>query len=159
MLRRINAVLVAAAAATLTGAMGATFTDLGPWYQQLAKPDWKPPDVVFGPMWTLIFALAAAAGVIAWRRSRSEDERQRILLLFAANGTLNVLWSLLFFTLKRPDWALWEVGALWLSIVALIAGLAPIARLAGWLLAPYLVWVSVAAAMNYEIVRLNPPFG
>ncbi len=68
-------------------------------------------------------------------------------------------WSPLFFTLRRPDWALAEIPLLWLSILALIVGLAPISTLAALLLAPYLVWVSVAAALNLEIVRLNGPFG
>jgi tryptophan-rich sensory protein len=78
---------------------------------------------------------------------------------FALNGLLNVLWSLLFFRLRRPDWALFEVGLLWLSIVLLIALAGRHARRAGWLLLPYLVWVSFAAALNIAIVRLNGPFG
>ena len=68
-------------------------------------------------------------------------------------------WSPLFFTLERPDWSLAEVPLLWLSILALIVGLAPLSALAAWLLVPYLAWVSVAAALNLAIVRLNAPFG
>jgi tryptophan-rich sensory protein len=75
------------------------------------------------------------------------------------NGFLNLLWSLLFFRLHRPDWALEEVATLWLSIALLILVLVRTARLAGLLLAPYLVWVSIAALLNFEVVRLNPPFG
>jgi len=71
---------------------------------------------------------------------------------------LNMAWSGLFFALRRPDWALIEVALLWLSIAALIVALRPISqRAAAWLL-PYLVWVTFAAALNFEIVRLNAPF-
>ena len=78
--------------------------------------------------------------------------------LFSANGVLNAAWSGLFFTLRRPDWALAEVVPLWLSIAAMIGGVAPLSALAGWLLAPYLAWVSFAAVLNRTIVRLNAPF-
>ena len=82
-----------------------------------------------------------------------------ILALFLVNAILNVGWSLLFFRLQRPDWALIEVAFLWLSIVALIVAIAPLSRLAAWLLAPYLAWVAFAAVLNFAIVRLNGPFG
>ena len=78
--------------------------------------------------------------------------------LFAFNMLLNMAWSGLFFTLRRPDWALVEVALLWLSIAALIFVLRPISpRAAAWLL-PYIAWVSFAAILNFEIVRLNAPF-
>jgi tryptophan-rich sensory protein len=156
---RLRPVLVAAGAAVFVAVLGGTVTDLGPWYQGLRKPDWQPPDAAFGAIWTAIFALSAAAGVIAWRRAPKGGERDWIVGLFALNGFFNVLWSLLFFRLKRPDWALIEVGLLWLSIVALIIVTARHARLSGVLLTPYLVWVSLAAALNFDVVRLNAPFG
>jgi tryptophan-rich sensory protein len=78
--------------------------------------------------------------------------------LFALNGFANVLWSLLFFRLRRPDWALLEVFGLWLTIAALMLFLARTSRLASSLLAPYLAWVSVAALLNYDVARANAPF-
>ncbi|HEY3846054.1 MAG TPA: TspO/MBR family protein [Acetobacteraceae bacterium] len=72
---------------------------------------------------------------------------------------LNILWSPLFFKLRRPDWALIEVPFLWLSILAPIVLLAPISRTASLLMTPYLVWVSFAAVLNLTIVQLNRPFG
>lgn len=152
-------VLVAALAAIGVALLGALATDLDGWYRTLRQPAWKPPDALFGPAWTLIFALAAAAGVQAWRGAATRAERERLLGLFALNGFLNVSWSLLFFRLRRPDWALWEVGLLWLSIVLLIVVLRRSSTAAGWLLAPYLVWVTFAAALNMAVVRLNGPFG
>ena len=156
---RWKPVLVAAAAALFVAVLGALMTDLGPWYLSLRQPPWKPPDWAFGPVWTTIFALAAAAGVIGWRRAPRRATRELLLLLFAMNGFLNVLWSLLYFRLHRPDWALIQVPFLWLSVLALIVVLARYARVAAWLLAPYLVWVTIAAVLNWQTVQLNGPFG
>jgi translocator protein len=75
------------------------------------------------------------------------------------NAFVNVLWSLLFFRLQRPDWALAEVGFLWASIVLLIVVFSRWSRAAGWLLVPYLLWVSFASFLNWTIVQLNAPFG
>lgn len=166
---RARAVATAAAAALAVAILGAITTDLGPWYAGLKEPAWKPPDLLFGPAWTLIFACTAAAGVIAWSRRRpaarghdelaDRREREWMLVAFALNATLNLVWSLLFFRLHRPDWAFFEVIALWASIVLLIALAARRAASAAWLLAPYLAWVSFAALLNHAVVRLNAPFG
>ncbi len=134
-------------------------TELGPWYRSLAKPAWQPPDPAFGVIWTVIFALAAASGATGWRATTNLATREWLIGLFALNGFLNVLWSLLFFRLHRPDWSLIEVAGLWLSIGALILFLAKVSRTASALLVPYIVWVSIAAALNYEVVKMNPPFG
>ena len=156
---RWKPVLIAAAAAVLVAVLGALMTDLGTWYANLKQPPWKPPDWAFGPIWTTIFALAAAAGVIGWRRAPTRAARDGLLALFAANGFFNVLWSLLYFRLHRPDWALYEVPLLWLSVLALIVLLARFAQSAAWLLAPYLAWVAIAATLNWQTVALNSPFG
>jgi benzodiazapine receptor len=155
---RWRAILVAAAAGIVVAGTGMTLTDPGPWYQGLREPSWKPPDAAFGVIWTTIFALAAAAGVVAWRRARTPSGRQWILALFAINGFLNVLWSLIFFKLRRPDYAMVEVAFLWASILSLIIALYRRSVLASGLLVPYLVWVSIAAVLNYEVVVLNGPF-
>jgi len=153
---RGRAVLLAASAAVLVGILGFLATDLSGWYIALEKPAWQPPDWLFGPVWTLIYALAAVAGVSAWQGAPQSAGRNRILALFAINAFLNLLWSLLFFRLHRPDWALIEVAFLWLSILALIFGLRPFSKVSTWLLAPYLLWVTFAAVLNATIVRLNP---
>lgn len=146
-------------AAISVAVVGGLMTDIGPWYTGLKQPAWKPPDWAFGPIWTTIFALSAAAGVIGWRRAPTRAARETMLALFAANGFLNVFWSLLYFRLHRPDWSLIEVPLLWLSVLWLIVLLARFAKTAAWLLAPYLVWVALAAALNWQTVKLNGPFG
>lgn len=149
---------VTALAALALSWLGAAITDIGPWYRALLKPEWQPPDWLFGPVWTAIFALAAVSAATAWRAAPSPEAREWVIALFIANGFLNVLWSLLFFRLRRPDWALAEVMLLWLSILMLILVLAPISRLASRLLWPYLAWVSFAALLNWRLVSLNAPF-
>jgi tryptophan-rich sensory protein len=152
-------VLLAAAAAMAVAGLGALMTDLGPWYRSLVQPAWKPPDWAFGPAWTLIFALAAASGAKAWWAAPDARQREWLLALFALNGFLNVFWSLLYFRLHRPDWALMEVGLLWLSVLLLMAVTRRYSRGASLLLVPYLVWIAFAAALNAATVQLNGPFG
>ncbi len=155
---RLRAVSIAAGSATIVAAIGATITDLGPWYHSLVRPSWQPPDAAFGVVWTVIFALAAISGAVAWPRAATRQTREWTVGLFALNGFLNILWSLLFFRLRRPDWALAEVAGLWLSIALLIGYLWRVSRLASVLLAPYLAWVSIAAILNLDVVRANAPF-
>ena len=152
-------VLVAAVAAIAVASVGGLLTDIGPWYQNLRKPSWQPPDRVFGPVWTTIFVLAAVAAVSAWRAAGSPAERRRVIGLFALNGVLNVTWSALFFALKRPDWALAEVGLLWLAIALPMVLFWRSSKTASLCLLPYLAWVSFAAFLNFTVVRLNAPFG
>lgn len=143
----------------MVAALGGAATDIGPWYQGLVKPSWQPPDWLFGPVWTLIYALTALAALEAWIRARPGWPRTRIIGVFAFNALLNLLWSQLFFGLQRPDWALVEVGVLWASIILLMAVVRPYSSRAVWLLVPYLLWVSFAAFLNFTVVRLNAPFG
>lgn len=151
-------ILVAGGCAVLVAAIGGTVTDIGPWYRSLNKPWFQPPDWLFGPAWTLIFALAALSAAQAWRDAPDQVAREWLIGLFALNGFLNILWSLLFFKLRRPDWALFEVVLLWASILLLIVVLGRYSRLGALLLVPYLLWVSFAAYLNLTIVRLNAPF-
>ena len=159
MTSRATPIVFAAGAALAVAALGASATDIGPWYHGLVKPSWQPPDWLFGPAWTVIYALTAFAGVVAWRAARFRAVRQRIIILFAINALLNIGWSELFFRLRRPDWALIEVVPFWLSIGVLILVLSPLSSTAGRLLLPYLAWVAFAAILNLAVVRLNPPFG
>jgi len=154
----LKPVLVAMAAATGVALLGGLMTDIGPWYQSLKQPAFKPPDWAFGPAWTVIFALTAAAGVYGWRGAPDRRSRDALMALFALNAFLNVLWSLLFFRLQRPDWALFEIPMLWLSVLALILALRRYTPLGSRLLWPYLAWVTFAASINAATVQLNGPF-
>jgi translocator protein len=150
--------IIAGAGATIVAVAGGLLTEVGSWYRGLKSPSWKPPDWAFGPVWTVILSLCAYAVSVAWRDAPSETMRSGIIAMFAINAVLHVAWSLLFFKLKRPDWSLIEVAALWLSVLAPVIAFSTYSSLAALLLAPYLVWVAVAAYLNYEMVRLNRPF-
>lgn len=151
--------LVAAVAAVLVAMAGALLTKIDAWYKDLRVPAWKPPDWAFGPVWTVIIATSATAGVLAWNGDTHPEARRVLIAAYAVNGLLNIAWSLLFFRLRRPDWALVEVAALWLSIAVLVLVTGRVSMSAGLLNMPYLLWVSVAGCLNLRIVRLNPRFG
>ncbi|MCJ2136152.1 tryptophan-rich sensory protein [Methylobacterium sp. J-026] len=150
--------VVAALAAVLVALAGALATTTDSWYRHLRFPAWKPPDWAFGPVWTVIFLLTATAGVIAWNGDPDSTDRLLLLAAYAVNGALNIAWSVLFFRFRRPDWALAEVAALWLSIAVLVLVTGRVSVAAGLMNLPYLAWVSVAACLNLRIVRLNAPF-
>lgn len=151
--------LVAATAALLVAFLGGTLTDLGPWYRGLRQPDWVPPREAFPAIWTAVLALTAGAAVSAWRAAPDQRAGEWLIGLFALNGFLNILWSLIFFRMHRPDIALFELVLLWLSILALIVVCGRHSRLAGLLLLPYLAWVAIAGLLNLAVVQLNGPFG
>jgi tryptophan-rich sensory protein len=147
--------------AIVVAASGAILTDSqSSWYREvLKKPSWQPPDWAFGPAWSVIFGLAAWAFYLGLRDIPDQGSRLLLIVLFAVNGLANILWSPLFFTLRRPDWALFEVPLLWLSVLAPALMLWPVNSTAGWLLVPYMCWVAFAAYLNLTVVRINPPFG
>ena len=151
-------VIFAIAWAVILGLGGGLLTTIGQWYRDLRKPSWQPPDWLFGPAWTIILGLAGWAFVLAWRGAETPSEQTTLIWLYVVNGVFHFLWSPLFFTFKRPDWALIEVPFLWASVLALCIMLRDYSVLASWLIVPYLAWVSFAAILNWKIVRLNAPF-
>ena len=152
-------IIVAAVLTVLMLGVGGAMTTVGPWYRNLRKPTWNPPDWLFGPAWTIILGLAAWSGVLAWTNAPSAGGHWMIATLFAVNIVLHMLWSPLFFNMRRPDWALIEIPFLWVSIASLMVITGQYSGLAPWLLLPYLLWGAFAAVLNATIVLLNRPFG
>jgi len=132
-LHRFYGLAIAFGCSLLVASVGASLTDLGPWYQALQQPSWKPPDAAFGIIWSTIFTLCALSGWGAWQVSKTNADKFRIAFLFALNGVLNVLWSWLYFNQHRPDWAMTELYVLWASIVLLIVGLWRISKISSWM--------------------------
>jgi translocator protein len=124
------------------------------WYPRLNKPAWTPPNGVFGPVWTLLYASMGFAAWIVWLQRTSRSVAPAISI-FAIQLTLSVAWSGLFFGLHSPGAGLLTIVALWCAIAATIVTFRCAAALAGWILVPYLAWVSFALALNFEIWRLN----
>lgn len=148
---RTRPIWIASAWAVVTGLTGALVSNLGPWYFALKRPWFQPPDWLFGPVWSVIFVLSAWAFVRAWRNGA----RGGLVLAYVVNGILNVGWSGMFFGLRRADYAMYDVVALWLSVVVMMFVTARRDHLAAWLLVPYLVWVAFAGTLTWEIWNLN----
>jgi len=146
---------VTAAALFVVAGVGARATDIGPWYRNLTKPSWNPPDWAFPVVWTTIYILIIASVGRAWNLADA-DLRLMVVVLTGINLVFNMLWSVLFFAMKKPLWAMVEVSGLWLSIAAMMVGFYSIDTLSALLLIPYIAWVSVAALLNLSIIRLNP---
>ena len=129
--------------------------DAGAFYAQLQRPTWGPPASWFGPVWTTLFVLMAIAAWRVWRVDGFAPAR-RALTLYVVQLGLNALWSWLFFGWHRGALAMLDIVVLWLAIVATMRAFARHDGLAAWLLAPYLAWVSFAAALNFAVWRMNP---
>lgn len=135
---------------------GAVFRP-GAWYEGLQKPSFTPPNWMFPVVWTILFSLMAIAAFLVWEARGLAAWPQ--LAFYGVHLLINAGWSYLFFGRRRLDWAMAEVLLLWTSIAILIALFAPISAVAAWLLAPYLAWVTIAAALNFRLLRMNGPRG
>lgn len=140
----------------VTAAIGAWASlDAGSFYQQLARPDWAPPGWLFGPVWSVLYALMGVAAWLVWR-ARGFAGARSALLLFVVQLGANALWSWLFFAWHQGALACAEILLLWLLIVATLVSFWRIRPLAGALLLPYMLWVSFAAVLCYAMWKGNP---
>jgi tryptophan-rich sensory protein len=131
-----------------------TASSVGPWYQALQKPPFNPPGWVFGPVWTVLYAMMAVAAWLVWRKAGFAGAAVP-LAVFAVQLALNLAWSGLFFGLRQLGWAFADIVLLWIAIAATIAAFACVSAPAAWLIAPYLAWVSFASLLNFRIWTLN----
>lgn len=134
--------------------LGSLFTasSVESWYPALQKPSWNPPSWLFAPVWTTLYLMMAVAAWLVWRRSAFTDWPLRLFFIQLA---LNAVWSGLFFGLQSPGPAFIEILFLWLVILLTVITFFRRSRMAGVLLLPYLLWVTFAAVLNFEIWRLN----
>lgn len=140
----------------LAGASGAVFTasSVSGWYASLNKPYYNPPSWIFGPVWTILFALMGVSLYLILGM-KNDEKRKRAINLFVYQFILNVLWSLLFFGLKQPWLAYVDIVGLWILIFLTIKSFLKLNKTAGWLLYPYLAWVSFASLLNLSVAFLN----
>jgi benzodiazapine receptor len=156
--RPVVLLLFAIAVVASAGLIGnlATIPNIPVWYAGLNKPGFTPPNWVFGPVWSLLYAMMVLAfWRVLLRRSRWTTAGWRVVGVFLVQMALNAFWSVAFFGMHNPLLGLVGVIALELMIVATIITFKPIDRMAAWLLAPYAVWVGYATALNAAIVGLN----
>ncbi len=150
------ALAVIIAANFAAASTGALFKP-GPWYEGLKKPVWTPPNWAFPVVWTVLYSLNAAAGFLVWRAAGWEAAGA--FAVYGVSLLLNGGWSYLFFGLRRLDYGLVDVIALWISIAAVAVAFWPYSTLAAAFQAPYLLWVTTAAALNVRMLMLNGPRG
>jgi tryptophan-rich sensory protein len=143
---------ITAAAAAIGGVAS---VNAGAFYAQLVLPAWAPPAWVFGPVWTILYLLIGVAAWLVWRVDGYRSARTA-LILYLGQLALNSLWSWLFFGWHLGALAFADIVLLWIIIVATMIAFFRVLALAGWLLAPYLLWVSFALALNYTVWQLNP---
>lgn len=146
--------VVPVVAASLIGS-AVTVPQIPGWYAALAKPPFNPPNWIFGPVWTLLFAMMAYAVFRILRRPLGLPGRRRALVLYHLQLLLNLLWSCAFFGLQSPMAGLLVIIPLWLAIMATILAFRPLDETASALLWPYLAWVSFATLLNVSIWWLN----
>ncbi len=137
----------------LAGGFGSLFPP-GEWYAGLLKPPWTPPNWLFGPVWTLLYIMMAIAAWLLWRNG-GFSAHKKALIFFTGQLVLDAFWSYLFFGLHSPGFAFAEIILLWAVILLTVVLFYRRNHTAGWLLVPYLLWVSFAAALNLAIWRLN----
>jgi tryptophan-rich sensory protein len=123
------------------------------WYPPLRKPEWNPPNWVFGPVWTVLYVMMAISAWLVWRAAGTGATGA--LVLFAGQLVLNTAWSLIFFRLHAIGLAFGEILLLWMMIVATAVAFLPISFLAAWLLLPYIAWVGFASYLNFRIWQMN----
>jgi benzodiazapine receptor len=124
-------------------------------YSQLAKPTWAPPPWLFGPVWTVLYALVAVAAWLVWRRARGAT-LVVALSLFGTQLIVNALWSWLFFRWRLGLASFLDIVLLWLLVAATGVAFWRVDRTAAGLLVPYLTWVAFAAVLNWTLWRGNP---
>jgi translocator protein len=141
----------------VAGGIGSYFTypNIAGWYSTLNKPFFTPPNWLFGPAWSLLYLLMGIALYVVWTSKTHKKEKKIAIAYFFIQLGLNTLWSLLFFGLKSPLLGVIGIVFLWIAIVATIYKFFTISKTAGWLLIPYIVWVSFAGTLNVFVYLLN----
>ena len=139
------------------GAISGFFTtpEIGTWYQTIKKPEWQPPNWLFGPVWTALYVMMGVAFYLVWKKEADRSKKRTAVTLWIVQLVLNFFWSFVFFKQHQIDWALGEIVILWLFILLTILSFARISRSAAWLLVPYISWVTFAGILTFTIWQLN----
>jgi tryptophan-rich sensory protein len=137
---------------TFCAPLAGMFSPPGEWYASLAKPGWNPPSWIFGPVWTALYLMMAAAAWLVWKH----DGWKRPIWLYFMQLLLNAAWTPVFFGMHEIGWALVEILVLWLAIFITLLDFLRVNKPAACLLVPYLAWVSFAAFLNFTLWRMNP---
>lgn len=140
----------------VVGIAGAIFTTpaIPGWYAQLVKPPFAPPNWIFGPVWTILYALMGIALSIIWGLKKSQMKKLAITY-FGIQLVLNFFWSYIFFGMRQPLLAFVELTALWFFIILTTKKFYTLSKPAGYMMVPYIAWVTFAGLLNLSIALLN----
>ena len=140
------------------GSSGSVFTNMSvkTWYPTLVKPWFAPPDGLIPVVWTILFTLMGIALFLVWREGTDRPEVKTAIYIFAAQFVVNIAWSAAFFGMRSPSNGLIVIVILWLMILLTIIKFWRVSKNAALLLVPYILWVSFAMVLNYNIMVLNP---
>lgn len=152
-IRLVLAVLVSEFAGIVGSAF--TFPSIIGWYASLRKPWFTPPSWLFGPVWITLYALMGASLYLVWRKGLTKKGVKVSMEVFGVQLALNALWAVLFFGMRSPLYGLIGIAALWIAILATMIRFYSISREAAVLLVPYIVWTTIAMALNYYVWMLN----
>ncbi len=141
----------------LAGIIGSIFTtsSIPTWYASLAKPSFTPPGWLFGPVWVTLYTLMGISLYLIWQKGFKKNNNKVALYIFGVQFSLNTIWSIIFFGMRDIFGGLLVIAALWITILATIISFYRISRKAAWLLIPYIIWVSIAALLNFYVWQLN----
>ncbi len=141
----------------LAGIIGAFFTSsaISSWYVTLNKPAFNPPGWLFGPVWVILYTLMGIEAYLVWQRWGESNLAKWAVILFLVHLAFNALWSILFFGLKNPMFAFFEIIFLLIMIVSVSIMFLQIDKRAFFMMLPYIIWVSFAMVLNFYIWRLN----
>lgn len=150
---QIKKLLISLFLPLFAGFVGSYFTtpNIDAWYSTIVRPEIAPPDWIFAPVWTILYILMGISLYLVWTKKFDK----KAVFVFLVQLFLNSLWSILFFGLQNPFYGLIEIFFLWISILATIYFFYKISKKAAYLLVPYIVWVTFAAFLNYQIWMLN----
>lgn len=151
-IKLISAILICFMAA----GVGSYFTapSINSWYTTLNKPFFNPPNWIFGPVWSLLYTMMGIALYIIWNK-KTKTNKSNCYKYFFMQLSFNTMWSIVFFGWYNPLLSLLVIIILWTTIFLTIKNFLKVSKFAGYLLYPYLAWVSFASILNLSIVILN----
>ncbi len=151
--------VISLAACFLAAGIGSIFTakSVKQWYPGLKKPRFTPPNRMFGPVWTVLYILMAISVFLIWKEGLNTEGVLLAFILFWMQLIVNTLWSVIFFGFRAKGSGVITIVILWLLILATIITSFRVSALAGGLLIPYIVWVSIATYLNTGVWLLNKP--
>jgi len=156
-MKKAFGILISVVICELAGIIGSVFTapSIPGWYEGLAKPPFNPPNWIFGPVWTILYAMMGVAAYLVYEKGMRNKEVKRAMAVFAGQLLLNTLWSIVFFGAHMILAGAGVIVLLWVGILASILLFRPISKPAACLLVPYILWVSFATVLNSSLYILN----